>query len=382
MLPVTGPIETYNLNGIDGEGSWCVYKRGFRQVLPYDRPLSYRTTIIRVPKAILYPGSGSFGNFANASANTDSRMRVCLNMGSVYTMESDLAINSVAARAQRSIQAASASLGINLTQRQQTIDMITKRGKQLLRFFSDLRRGKIRPRLRGNSSLSYRIPRPRKGKKPPSLAPPPRNLNQKNSDLANLMLETQFGWVPFCEDVYNGLKLLSDPLPSVTFRVTGAQIGISNEYRERFGPEYYNSGQIDGFARGAARGEVWIENPDLYLLQRSGLLNLPAVLWDAVPWSFVVDWFVNVNQLLNSLTDYMGLGFRNASFTRKLTLTGRGEYNELYAGTQYGWVIFSTGTDIDRKIGLPPVKLRLKPFHFNLFNLRTTWALVVQKLPK
>lgn len=76
---------------------------------------------------------------------------------------------------------------------------------------------------------------------------------------------------------------------------------------------------------------VVIANPNAWLMERAGLLNLASVGWDLVPWSFVVNVVVNTGQLVNSITDFVGLEFPSGSTTETLngvgetTCRGRGE---------------------------------------------------------
>lgn len=65
--------------------------------------------------------------------------------------------------------------------------------------------------------------------------------------------------------------------------------------------------------------QVRIENPNTWLAERAGLLNLAAVGWDLVPWSFVINMFVNTGQLVNSITDFAGLTFENETTTHSIT---------------------------------------------------------------
>lgn len=54
---------------------------------------------------------------------------------------------------------------------------------------------------------------------------------------------------------------------------------------------------------------VRVSDPNLWLANQLGFVNPVVIAWDLVPFSFVVDWFVNVNEFLNSYTDMWGLSF-------------------------------------------------------------------------
>lgn len=61
-----------------------------------------------------------------------------------------------------------------------------------------------------------------------------------------------------------------------------------------------------GTARVTLSASCLVSNPNLALANRLGVINPAVVAWDLVPWSFVVNMFVNVNELLSSLTDEVG----------------------------------------------------------------------------
>jgi len=70
-----------------------------------------------------------------------------------------------------------------------------------------------------------------------------------------------------------------------------------------------------GVVKSTVAAQVVISNPNLWLLNRLGLINPVGVLWDAIPWSFLVGAFVNVNAMINSLTNEVGLNISDRSTT-------------------------------------------------------------------
>jgi hypothetical protein len=75
--------------------------------------------------------------------------------------------------------------------------------------------------------------------------------------------------------------------------------------------------------------DVRVDNPNLHLAQQLGFINPLSVAWELVPFSFVVDWFGNVGQVLASFSDFAGLSQvnpRTTTFqkTTKLTQTYTG----------------------------------------------------------
>lgn len=49
-----------------------------------------------------------------------------------------------------------------------------------------------------------------------------------------------------------------------------------------------------------------VENPMLYLRERLGANNVAKIAWAVVPFSFVIDWFANIGDILNSMAYYEG----------------------------------------------------------------------------
>lgn len=130
--------------------------------------------------------------------------------------------------------------------------------------------------------------------------------NKKASELASLHLEIVFGWMPLLEDIHNAYSLMTDTKPMKTF-VSASASGFDSW---QSGSEKWTINSRVNRATG-----VTVSNPNLWLAERAGLLNPAAVAWDLVPWSFVVNMFVNTGQLVNSLTDFAGLSFENPTMT-------------------------------------------------------------------
>ena len=98
----------------------------------------------------------------------------------------------------------------------------------------------------------------------------------------------------------------ADRLEFVKSRATGY---LSKPYRGPTLGAWNNAFGTDGTIRVTLSARVRITNPNRWLLERAGLLNPLAVAWDLVPWSFVVNMFVNTGQLVQQVTDFAGLEF-------------------------------------------------------------------------
>jgi len=60
---------------------------------------------------------------------------------------------------------------------------------------------------------------------------------------------------------------------------------------------------------------VRVKNPNYYLANRLGLLDLPGIAWDLVPWSWVVNMVSNSKQVIGQFTNDIGLELLGSSTT-------------------------------------------------------------------
>jgi hypothetical protein len=132
----------------------------------------------------------------------------------------------------------------------------------------------------------------------------PSKLSEK--DIAGRWLELQYGWKPLISDVYEASK---------------AYAALTNASRtSRVSVSLTRKGEFDSSANKSVRSckgtinERWriiYEMSEQMSAPRSlGLLDPAAVVWELIPYSFVLDWFVPVGSYLENLSNIPSLSGR------------------------------------------------------------------------
>lgn len=178
-----------------------------------------------------------------------------------------------------------ASLGESVAQMGEAMGMIGDRLMQMAKAYTHLRRGRFRPFLR-----TLGIGAKRKHRNWVRNAP---------SQASGLWLEYSFGWRPLCKDVNDARTVLSKELP------TRRYYGHGSENRS-YAYTGYNPISVQYRCRVNNGATVVVDNPNLYLASQLGLANPAAVLWAVIPFSFMVDWALDISAFLESYTDFLG----------------------------------------------------------------------------
>jgi hypothetical protein len=125
------------------------------------------------------------------------------------------------------------------------------------------------------------------------------------SDARDLWLEARYAIRPIVYDVANAMQAFNKDKRLSPFIRSSRRDSLESTENIQFS---YTSGDIDYVLEGTAtivhelRAGVYatLEHnlPNVKLL---GLLNLASTAWELVPWSFVVNWFVNTSTIISSL---------------------------------------------------------------------------------
>lgn len=127
---------------------------------------------------------------------------------------------------------------------------------------------------------------------------PKSRYNNRNHGYTatSLWLEHRYGWMPILQDVHSAAQLLAVQLSSP----------LSKRYIARIKRQASKSAPSHGFWRYGTNVKTIRKQIVAFLseqpstLQMTGLTNPLSVAWEAVPFSFVVDWFLPVGNYLQA----------------------------------------------------------------------------------
>ncbi len=203
-------------------------------------------------------------------------------------------------------------------------------------------------------------------------------------------LEGTFGWTPLVQDIQASLGALGRDPPNGYFSAR-SKTSVGSSYVEGPYPGYYTKTiTTAGNAWVTVGGIVKCNSPNTFLTNRLGLLNLPGVAWDLVPWSFVVNMFTNMGQLVNSVSDFVGIDLVSTSTTEVWSLDRTDSVVSIpFANgkpSAYGFdqkaVSTLTGKQRIRKIGLPSPTFQVRVPELNLELAGIAISLILQKFVK
>lgn len=231
----------------------------------------------------------------NASADAYYTTLTESRWNNANNLASNRAASSFVAKAQGLAQA---SMGETLGEWKSALDMLTSRVKQLAFAARYLRAGKfdIAARALSLTKDSYGS-----------------TTRRRLKTFGQQWLELHLGWVPLCQDIYNATQVFSkDPFPK---RCLGTAHSSDNYSVISSFPTHKNTKVVYYKVGYHVRGDVHVVNPNVALAAQLGLVNPVSVAWQLVPYSFVIDWFVNLSDLLGLYDGLLGCETLRASYT-------------------------------------------------------------------
>lgn len=205
-------------------------------------------------------------------------------------------------------------LGVALGEYHETAEFVASSMKKVA--------GGIRAIRKGNLSEALRILRSKgsslRGVRRKTKESPYRGDKAGLSDVADAAADTQlalqFGLKPIINDVSDAIQVLSDQLENAkphihTVRSSHSEpIDLHKEIiRTNNNKQDIRSIDVTGSARCSAKIEYVVDNPITATLSSVGFINPVSILWETMPLSFVVDWFLPVGDFLLNVYSPPGL---------------------------------------------------------------------------
>lgn len=176
------------------------------------------------------------------------------------------------------------NLSVSIAELGKSTDMVFNLARDMVSSFRKLRSGRlVREVIR---DLSH--PRSRASKK-----------------VAKRWLEYTYGWQPFLGDIWNLSNQITKSIQAGRF--------IDVIVRKRISDSLVDNGGYSGIVMSRhvlhqkIHGRYKIDSVGLKYLAELGVTNPLAVAWELVPYSFVVDWVVNVGDYLSALDALVGV---------------------------------------------------------------------------
>lgn len=259
---------------------------------------------------------------------------------------------------------------VNLIEGAQSVEMIANRCKQLLKFSVAVKRLQF-----GEAARILRMVRPPNQHR---LA-----ITRDSKSFANNWLEYHFGWEPLVKDIGAGIESICGAFLVDLKTVKASGTVDSGSFRSDL---ENNRRTLHNKTTVRIQTDVVVKNYNDVLLSELGFTNPMGVLWEIVPFSFVVDWFSTVGAVLDSYTNFHGLelkrsmnSFLQICYKDEIHLTGY-PIGSFGAHEPYAW-LNSSSVYVERRLGLPGPTVRLKPFHgFSVVRAATAAALLTQFL--
>lgn len=186
-----------------------------------------------------------------------------------------------------------------------------------------------------------------------------------------LWLELQYGWKPLLSDLYTSVTQMHSRVIEgfpIRAKSTGTEVrkrSLSNV--NTVGIVRADVVQVQQ-TRVLCLVDYWVDSTLSANLNDWGLTNPLEVIWELVPYSFVVDWFLPVGDYLSSFDAYLGVTFKQGLESTTMEMQSKAVYepqpetNANYTRVVYGTDRFkhfkftrNTLTSFPRA-GLPSIK--------------------------
>lgn len=266
----------------------------------------------------------------------------------VYGLNTPYDVNGALIRLFDKLDEYKVNMAVFFAERQKTLDMVANKLEKVFRAYRDVKRGNPRRAARRLGIKSH---------------------NPRSKQAAGQWLELQYGWRPLIGDVHSMLNLQGAGIPTGVFGVAVEQFELDVNRQDL----YWFTGKYTGHTVAKVGCDVAVSDPASAFANRIGLINPATVVWELVPFSFVIDWALPIGDHLDRLTTMAGLSFSNEYLSRVLNGEVKGQTDYLskfrnLAGSReatfYG-TFTETSRDAPYRITIPSLEITnpISPLH-------------------
>lgn len=138
----------------------------------------------------------------------------------------------------------------------------------------------------------------------------PKSVRRLSKKLAGLQLQYAFAIKPLLSELYTLGNSIGKGM--LRFYVT-ASVYDSDSLSRNLNPLYKQHEQYT--MKGTGKVLFEISDPLFLLMSEIGVTNPATVAWEVTPWSFAIDWFIDVGDFLAQFDAWSGLSYEGGSVT-------------------------------------------------------------------
>lgn len=155
---------------------------------------------------------------------------------------------------------------------------------------------------------------------------------------ANRWLELQYGWLPLLKDIYGSCEelALAGSRP-VRRRVDAKAKAVHEDLYEPYmlGGKHYRATT----AKTNCRVRAYVEG-DPPTSTRLGFTNPAALMWELMPYSFVIDWLIPIGDWLNNLDAAVGITSCVGTVTTRVNINSRTSFGGTHIEVRHSRAVF------------------------------------------
>lgn len=289
-----------------------------------------------------------------------------------WSTEGKMAYNRAYSKFMALYKEGAADLGALLLERASALSMVDDRLRQILKV--------------ANAAQSRSVRKLAK-----SLGTTPRDLRRRHrkstgflSTPSSTFLEVKWGWAPMMQDIFNALAYLGKDIPPLMLTGSG---GYEIDKEQKLGSP--GAGNSRYKAMGSFRVKVGAYLTPRSALQtelaRLGLTNPGSSVYQALPYSWLVDWFSSVGEVVEGWDDSLTVKVERPFYTSYIRGVEIHRYEDWYGGRIWGgWDYVRAQVHLRRFTppSIPGPQLMFFPPSVTLGRTGIVAALLVSKLKR